>query len=127
MGCCNCGFLAQEISHLRKEEIHARALQRSGDWTEQLNDYCPQSGIQMDDLISEMLSFGFDRCDLKNLERLSDPAILKSISAPVKHLKHNVKKDVLVYLYAWAEMIEAKLLDEVRSGSLEMENPLVLG
>jgi glutaredoxin-related protein len=40
MGACNCGFLAQEVTKLTKEEIHARAMMRHGDWTEQLNDYC---------------------------------------------------------------------------------------
>jgi hypothetical protein len=38
MGACNCGFLAQEVTQFRKEEIHARAMQRYGDWSEQLND-----------------------------------------------------------------------------------------
>lgn len=46
MGLCNCGFLAQEITHLRKEQIHTRAMQRHGDWTEQLNDYCFTSGYR---------------------------------------------------------------------------------
>lgn len=65
MGCCNCGFLAQQITQLRKSEIHARAMQGYGDWTEQLNDYCPTSGLPMDTLISEMVAFGFDTDDLK--------------------------------------------------------------
>jgi hypothetical protein len=56
MGACNCGFLAQEITRLRKDEIHSRAMQRYGDWAEQLNDYCPTSGLPMDALISEMLA-----------------------------------------------------------------------
>jgi hypothetical protein len=34
MGACNCGFLAQEITHLRKAEIHSRAMQSTGDWNE---------------------------------------------------------------------------------------------
>jgi hypothetical protein len=41
MGSCNCGHLAQTITNLTKGEIHARAMQRYGDWERQLIDYCP--------------------------------------------------------------------------------------
>jgi hypothetical protein len=71
MGSCNCGFLAQEVTHLSKKEIHTRAMMQHGDWSEQLNDYCPTSGLPMDDVISELIAFGFDSDDLKHLERLS--------------------------------------------------------
>ena len=60
MGSCNCGYLAQQITKLKKNQIHSFAMQRYGDWNEQLNDYCPTSGLPMDDLISEMINFGFD-------------------------------------------------------------------
>src|SRR5438128_9461979 len=69
MGSCNCGFLAQEITHFSKEEIHSRAMQRHGDWNDQLNDYCPTRGLPIDDLISALLAFGFDSDDLKHLEK----------------------------------------------------------
>ena len=45
MGSCNCGFLARNITPLPKNEIHSFAMQRPGDWSEQLNDYCPGSGL----------------------------------------------------------------------------------
>jgi hypothetical protein len=113
MGACNCGFLAQEISHLRKDEIHKRAMERYGDWNEQLNDYCPTSGFLMDDLISEILSFGFDIDDLKHLEKLSDSKILRSLPLHDRDLIHNVKTDVVKYLLTWATVIENKLLDQI--------------
>ena len=31
MGACNCGFLAQEVTKLTKDEIHRRAMERHGD------------------------------------------------------------------------------------------------
>lgn len=114
MGSCNCGFLAQEITHLRKEEIHSRAMQGHGDWTEQLNDYCPTSGLLMDDLISNMFSFGFDMDDLKHLERLSDKKILETIPFEERHLKHNVKGDAIKYIKAWAMLLENELLATVK-------------
>lgn len=111
MGGCNCGHLAQEITNLSRKEIHARALRsRSGDWNEQLIDYCPTSGLPMDEVISEMLAAGLDSQDLMQLERLSDPAILKSLPEEKKPLQHNKKSDVIVYLRAWTALLEQQWL-----------------
>ncbi|MFM9836649.1 MAG: hypothetical protein ACKVOQ_00210 [Cyclobacteriaceae bacterium] len=114
MGLCNCGFLAQEITHFTKAEIHQRAMQRHGDWTEQLNDYCPTSGLPMDDLISELLSFGFDANDLKHLEKLSDGKVLRLIPVDQRDLKHNLKKDVVKYLKTWANLLEEELVANIK-------------
>ena len=110
MGSCNCGFLAQEISRLDKDEIHERAMQRYGDWNEQLNDYCPTSGLLMDDLISELLNAGLDIDDLKHLEKLSDPVILNNLPSGKKYLMRNHKSDVVEYLNTWAKIMENKLV-----------------
>lgn len=113
MGSCNCGFLVQEVTHLRREEIHARAMCRYGDWSEQLNDYCPTSGLLMDDLISEMLAFGFDRDDLIHLERLSDQEILAWAKPNERNFQHNVKEDAIRYLLLWADKLENEMLDAI--------------
>lgn len=110
MGLCNCGFLAQEITSLPKEEIHKRAMQRPGDWSEQLNDYCPTSGLPMDNLIDELVAFGFSLNELRHLERLSDPAILKAFLHEKRYLRHNIKEDVVIYLNTWATLLEESLL-----------------
>lgn len=106
MGSCNCGFLAREITHLRKDEIHHKAMQGTGDWNEQLNSYCPNSGIAMDDLIKEMLDTGLDIDDLKNLERLSDPHVLEQLPVEERNLRHNIKDDVAKYMRTWASLLE---------------------
>lgn len=108
MGSCNCGFLAREIVRLDKSAIHRAAMQRYGNWSEQLNDYCPASGLLMDDLISAMLAAGFDIDDLKQLETLSNTEVLRSLPAGQRFLRHNVKPDVIVYLRAWAALLQAK-------------------
>jgi hypothetical protein len=88
-----------------KADIHKRAMYGIGDWNDQLNDYCPTSGMPFDEVIAEMLDFGFDIADLKHLERLSDPKVLARM--PFKtHLKYNVKEDVAIYLTLWADTIE---------------------
>jgi hypothetical protein len=114
MGSCNCGFLAQEITHLRKEEIHARAMCRYGDWSEQLNDYCPTSGFLIDDLISDMLRFGFDRDDLVHLERLSDPQVLAWAKASGESFQYNKKEDAIRYMMIWADKLESEMLDKIK-------------
>jgi hypothetical protein len=119
MGSCNCGFLAREITHLKKDEIHKRAMQRYGDWSEQLNDYCPSSGLLMDNLISELLSVGFDTADLKHLERLSDPRILNSIPPETRNLRHNNKADVIFYFHQWASVLENEIISDERVYVLE--------
>lgn len=113
MGSCNCGFLAQEITSQNKKTIHAVAMTGQGDWTEQLNDYCPTSGKRMDDLISEILGFGFDTDDLKHLERLSDKAILCMIGDQ-QVLRYNNKNDVALYIRTWASLLESQLLKQVK-------------
>jgi hypothetical protein len=114
MGSCNCGFLARNITHLPKNEIHSLAMQRTGDWSEQLNDYCPGSGLLMDNIISDMITFGFETDDLKHLERLSDRTILQSLPPGKRNLRHNVKADVIEYIKAWSILLESKLLQEIR-------------
>jgi len=114
MGSCNCGFLAQEISQLNKAEIHSYAMQKHGDWNEQLNDYCPTSGLHMDDLITHMLNFGLDTDDLKNLEKVSDQKVLAALPKDKKHLLHNNKEDVVLYLNTWASILEEELVSDVK-------------
>lgn len=114
MGSCNCGHLAQQVTKLSKSEIHSRAMEKYGDWNEQLNDYCPTSGLLMDDLITQMLDFGFDSDDLKHLEKLSDPTVLQQLPVNQRHLKHNRRDDVVKYLHCWADLLESSLLDTIK-------------
>ncbi|MFZ6001160.1 MAG: hypothetical protein ACOYW3_11670 [Bacteroidota bacterium] len=113
MGACNCGFVAQEVTKYSKADIHTRAMMGHGDWNEQLNDYCPTSGLPMDGLISQLLDFGFDVDDLKHLERLSDPAVLDEFKKVGQTLHHNHKHDVVKYLRAWARLLEEELVNRV--------------
>lgn len=121
MGSCNCGFLAQEITHLKKEDIHGKAMRHHGDWNEQLNDYCQSTGLPLDDIIGEMLLAGFDIEDLKHLEKLSDPEILQALRAEGRTMRHNVKSDVIKYLLTWAELLEGRLIESVQLPSFTQD------
>jgi hypothetical protein len=65
-----------------------------------------------------MLAAGFDTTDLKHLERLSDPAILNTLPIEKKFLIHNRKADVVTYVEAWANKMEADLLRSIRLDDL---------
>ena len=111
MGSCNCGHLAQTVTKLTKGEIHARAMQRYGDWERQLIDYCPTSGLPIDATIYEMLDLGFTRADLTHLERLADPTIRAAIPFERRdRLRHNQRDDVVLYMRTWADLLENQLL-----------------
>ncbi|GAB2466131.1 hypothetical protein GCM10011375_33260 [Hymenobacter qilianensis] len=114
MGSCNCGHLAQTVTRLTKAEIHARAMQRYGDWERQLIDYCPTSGLPIDQTIDEMLALGFSREDLTHLERLADPTIRAAIPFERRNaLRHNQRDDVVLYLRTWADLLENSLLADI--------------
>jgi hypothetical protein len=109
MGQCNCGHLAQEITQLSDAEIHKIAMNKSGDWADQLRDYCPNSGLPMDTIIEKLTDYGLSTQDLINLERLNDSKIRKRIPNG-EQLNHNSKRDVIAYLNAWADLLEDEFL-----------------
>ena len=121
MGSCNCGHLAQEITKLSKAEIHEYAMRKYGDWTEQSMDYCVNSGQPLDLVISQMLEAGLDIQDLGHLEKLSDPLVLKKIAPSKRHLRHNVRDDVVLYMQTWADLLEESLTEKIQLPSLQEE------
>jgi len=125
MGACNCGFLVQEVLKISKEEIHRKAMQGYGDWNEQLNDYCPNSGLPMDELIDKLLDVGFSRNDLKDLEKLSAREVLEQLPLGERNLKQNVKADVIKYLLTWAALLENQLLESIEIEIPELERSVV--
>jgi len=108
-GSCNCGHLVQTVTSLPKEEIHARALEKAGDWGEKVLDYCPTSDFPIDHIISTMLEMGFTRADLYHLERLSSPKVLERIPEACKPLQRNRREHLVLYLNTWANLVEEEL------------------
>lgn len=123
MGACNCGNLAQELLHVGKAEIHSWALEtREGDWSEQTAEYCPASNLPMDLMIQKMLNQGLRIEDLQHLEKLSDPEIIRSLPQDERELNYHHKKDVVIYLYAWADLLENKWAETVDISSVYNQN-----
>ena len=120
MGSCNCGNLAQTITSFSRAEIQKYAIEKRGDWSEQLIDYCPTSGFPMDMIIEKMIDFGFTRQDLHHLEWLSDTSILNKIG--IGFLNRNLKSDTILYLKAWANLLEDELIDQIELPKLNEVN-----
>ena len=116
MGSCNCGNLAQTVTSFSRAEIQKFALEKRGDWNEQLMDYCPTSGYPMDLIIEKMIDFGFSKQDLRNLEWLSDTEIVNEVlkDKSISHLSKNSKFDTILYLKAWANLLEDKLIEPIK-------------
>ena len=110
MGSCNCGHLAQNITSFTRAEIQQFALQKRGDWSEQVIDYCPTSGYPMDLIIGRMIEFGFTQSDLRQFENLSNPEILAQ--AGVTSFNRNVMSDTVKYMNAWADLLENQWMEQ---------------
>lgn len=128
MGACNCGNLAQELTHFSKAEIHQYAMQKHGDWHEQVLDYCPTSGFPIDLMISKMLETGLTLDDLSNLERLSDQTILSQIPKEKREkINKNSREDVILYMQTWSKLLRETWINENdRELDLELEKKLEL-
>lgn len=107
-GACNCGHLAQSITNLSKAEIHAFALEKTGDWGEHAIDYCPSSGYPIDHILHSMLAVGLTPDDIVHFERLSSPVVLASIPPQHRNLNYRRREDVILYLNAWASILETE-------------------
>ena len=116
LGACNCGHLAQTLTHLDRAEIHRRALMRAGDWSEQCVEYCGTSGLPIDDVFRAMLDAGLELADLANLERLSDARILARLPVEQRMLDYRDRDHVIRYLEAWADQLEERLASVDDSG-----------
>ncbi|MFW5658469.1 MAG: hypothetical protein ACOCZ8_00680, partial [Bacteroidota bacterium] len=109
MGACNCGHLAQTVCDISREDIHAYAMERYGDWERQVMDYCPNSGYPFDLVIEKLLEVGFTQSDLTHLERLNDHEVLRALPRDRRHLSRNQREDAVLYIRTWANVMEAKL------------------
>ena len=108
---CNCGNLAQTITDLSPDAIYEAAMQRPGDWGEQAREYCPTSGLAMDAIVGRILDLGLEKEDVRHLERLTHPRVLKAIPTGRLPLKHTHRDDTVLFMETWADLLEAKLDD----------------
>ncbi|MCG8608238.1 hypothetical protein MJD09_25045 [bacterium] len=128
-GNCNCGHLVQTVTKLSKAEIHRLALEKAGDWGEKAMEYCPISDYPIDHIITTLLELGFTQRDLHELERLSSLSVLAVVPEDCIPLRHNKRRDVVLYMKTWAGLLEEALLQSIPlpnlpAGCTEYENRL---
>ncbi len=111
---CNCGNLAQTITGLPPDAIYRAAFQRAGDWGEQALEHCPASGLPMDTIFDQMTALGMTAADVKHLERLSDPAVLRRLPEGHPGLQHARREDAVLYMRLWADLLEEPLPEAER-------------
>lgn len=109
MGRCNCGHLAQTITRLSPAEIHRQALVKPGDWTEQAAEYCSDSGLSMDRILTALLDSGLTTADVADLEKLRNDRVLRRLPADARPLDHRRRAHVVLYLRAWADLLDEQL------------------
>lgn len=105
-GACNCGHLAQTLTHQSREDIHRAAVARAADWGDATVEYCPTSGYPIDHIVTTMLAAGVSLDELRHLEELSDRRVLRRVGG---HLERNRREHVVRYLDVWADMLEEQL------------------
>lgn len=108
-GACNCGHIAQVITGYNKGQIHAMAMEKGGDWTENSRDYCDTSGYEIDQVMKIMLESGLQIEDIREIENLSNPRILDNITGSIQYLDKNKKENVLLYFQTWLMLLKADL------------------
>ncbi|MEQ8981280.1 MAG: hypothetical protein RL846_25275 [Deltaproteobacteria bacterium] len=110
MGSCNCGHLVQTVTNKTAAEIHARALEKAGDWSAQAIDHCPTSGLTIDHIIDARLGLGLGRSDIVELERLGSRRVRQRLDGEVSHKR---RSDVVRYMRAWAVLLEEELAEQI--------------
>jgi len=111
MGACNCGHLAQTVTRLTAEDIRRYALTRAGEWAEQGLEYCPTSGYPMDAILDALFELGLSSEDLAQLERLSNPEVLRRLPIELRTtLSYRERDHVILYMMrTFAELLDEQL------------------
>jgi hypothetical protein len=110
MGACNCGHLAQTVTQLSADDIRRYALERAGEWAEQGLEFCPTSGYPMDTILSALFELGLASEDLGQLERLTNPEVLRRLPVELrKELSYRERDHVVLYMRTFADVLEEQL------------------
>lgn len=110
MGACNCGHLAQTVTHLDAEDIRRYALERAGEWAEQVLEFCPTSGYPMDAILSALFELGLTSQDLAQLEKLTNPEVLRRLPEDLRRqISYRERDHVVLYMQAFADLLEEQL------------------
>lgn len=113
-GGCNCGNLLQVVTQLSKEEILQYAHSGIGEWTELAEEYCGVTNAPVSLLLKKLQELGLTPTDIHNLEYLQDREVLNNLPNGFRWLKKNVREDVVVYFNTYANILEDKLIEQIK-------------
>ena len=113
-GGCNCGNLLQVVTQLSKEEILQYAHSGIGEWTELAEEYCGVTNASVSLLLKKLQELGLTPTDIHNLEYLQDREVLNNLPNGFRWLKKNVREDVVVYFNTYANVLEEKLIEQIK-------------
>jgi hypothetical protein len=108
-GRCNCGQLVQTITRLTPAEIHEACTRELAEWSEIPDDYCAGTGLRLEYVLDRLRELGLDRDDIRHMEDLSDPAVLRALPGGFRCLERNQRGDVVMYFRTLAQVLADNL------------------
>ncbi|MEM6278711.1 MAG: hypothetical protein AAF733_04485, partial [Verrucomicrobiota bacterium] len=122
------GHLIQSLTGLDEISVSKAVDHTLDEWTEHAKTYCPESGRTVDEVFELLEKVGFHRKDVIHLENLSDPRVLKHLGTNI-HLRRNHRDDLMRYLTALAEVLEAEstgMADQGETQPADISIPLLV-
>ncbi|MEO6547629.1 MAG: hypothetical protein ABIN94_06500, partial [Ferruginibacter sp.] len=101
------------VTNFTKEEILRYAQTGFGEWTEIAEEYCSATDAPFAMVIASLQQIGLTTTDIHNIEYLADKQVLQQLQGGFRWLKRNNKEHVILYLEAFANMLEEKLLSSI--------------
>lgn len=108
---CNCGIVAQKLTGFDKlrlrDELEPLVFDNLfyGHWCS--TPTCVVTGKRTSQIFSAIRDAGMSMDDIDNLENLSDPEVLRNMR--VSHLTKWNPEHFILYVRAWADMLEEQL------------------
>lgn len=113
-GACNCGNLLQVVTKMDESQIRRYAQTAIGEWTELAQEFCPTTGTPLTLIISQLEKLGLTPTDIHHIEYLTDKEVLNNLPGGFRWLKRNKKEDAIVYFETFANLLEEKLLQQIK-------------
>lgn len=121
-GRCNCGQLVQTITRLTPAEIHEACTCELAEWSEIPDDYCAGTGLRLEYVLDRLRELGLDRDDIRHLEDLTDPVVLRALPGGHRWLQRHVRDDVVAYFRTMSDVLEARLEEEPHAKEVPTES-----
>lgn len=87
-----------------------------GAWQPEDLGACTVSQRRMSELFDILARWGLSPQDITYLERLEDPVVRRRLGTNTVNFHHSDRNNVIAYLRAWADVLEAQLERELGAG-----------